>query len=105
MRQLLFRPPLGIVTSALYEAILRTGNLPIALWSVDLRDTLCAPRNCAASILRLFERNLANGHIYLQHTVRATADVLEAQLDMLQAAGLEPVPLSVLIAAMDEPDA
>lgn len=99
-----FRPPLGIVTPALYDAILRTGNLPIALWSVDLRDTLCAPQDCAAAILSLFERNLANGYIYLQHTVRATAEVLDAQLDMLAAAGLEPVALSTLIAALDEPD-
>ncbi len=97
-------PPLGIVTTALYDAVLRTGNLPIALWSVDLRDTLCAPQDCAATILSWFERNLANGYIYLQHTVRATAEVLDTQLDLLDAAGLTPVPLSVLISALDEPD-
>lgn len=96
-----FRPPMGIVTRALSDAILQVGNPPIVLWSVDLRDTLCAPQACAATILDTFARHLANGHIYLQHTVQATAQVLDQQLDMLAAAGLEPVPLSTLIAALD----
>jgi len=93
-----FRPPFGIVTDALFHAVNQAGGIPIVLWSTDLRDTLCSPANCAAAILPVFERQLRGGEIFLQHTVRASYEVLDAQLALLQDAELTPVPVSEMLA-------
>lgn len=93
-----FRPPFGIVTEALFQAVNQAGGIPIVLWSTDLRDTLCSPANCAAAILPAFERQLRAGEIFLQHTVRASYEVLDAQLALLPEKGLEPVPVSEMLA-------
>lgn len=99
-----FRPPFGIVTDALFDAVNQTGGIPIVLWSTDLRDTLCSPQDCADMILPVFERQMRGGEIFLQHTVRASYEVLDAQLALLEAAELTPVPVSEMLAQIAAED-
>ncbi|TVR21100.1 MAG: polysaccharide deacetylase family protein [Anaerolineaceae bacterium] len=101
-----FRPPYGIITDALFDACWQT-QLDVVLWSADLNDGVCAADTCQSYMTRrmvdlLENDNGGNGELILQHTTPASVDFVDAQLDIIEAAELEPVLISEMLAALDE---
>lgn len=96
-----FRPPFGIVTDALYEALVRF-DMPLVLWSADVGDFSCTPEYCQDTMTTRFSEVIENGALLLQHTTAPSAEFVNTQLDMLDEAGLKNVLLSEMLAALDE---
>jgi len=96
-----FRPPFGIVTDALYEALVRF-DMPLVLWSADVGDFSCTPDYCQEQLTTRFTDVIENGALLLQHTTAPSAEFVETQLDLLEEAGLQNVLLSEMLAALDE---
>ncbi|PJF21543.1 MAG: hypothetical protein CUN56_10545 [Phototrophicales bacterium] len=98
------RPPMGIVTNALYN-ICAEYELPLVLWSVDMRDTFCAPNECEAVLMNRFTDTLENGQIYLLHTLPQSLTVIDSMLDAMAEAELAHVPLSAMLAELENESA
>lgn len=96
-----FRPPFGIVTDALYEALVRF-DMPLVLWSADVGDFSCTPEYCQDTMTTRFSEVIENGALLLQHTTAPSAEFVNTQLDMLDEAGLKNVLLSEMLTALDE---
>lgn len=96
-----FRPPYGIVTDALYDALVRF-DMPLVLWSADVGDFSCAPAYCQDELTTRLNRVATNGAILLQHTTAPSAEFVNTQLDILAELGLENVLLSEMLSAMNE---
>lgn len=96
------RPPYGIVTDAMRE-LSRQYNLPIVLWNIDTRDTLCAADKnksalvCCSEMLGILRKKLAPGSIVLMHTIAPSALAIEPIADLLARRNLKAVPLSTLL--------
>jgi len=96
-----FRPPFGIVTDALYEALVRF-DMPLVLWSADVGDFSCTPEYCQEQLTTRFTDVIENGALLLQHTTAPSAEFVETQLDLLEESELQNVLLSEMLAALDE---
>jgi peptidoglycan/xylan/chitin deacetylase (PgdA/CDA1 family) len=94
------RPPMGIVTNALFDAAYET-DLPIVLWSADMRDSFCAPDQCEAELSWRFGVLLKNGEIFLQHTTEGSLAVINQQLELLDEMKLSTVLLSEMLAVLN----
>ena len=97
------RPPMGIVTQALH-LIAQEYELPIVMWSADTRDSFCTVDYCEDLLLSYFVGELKNGAIFLQHTIPASAVIIDAQVEALEEAGMENVLLSDMLAALFDED-
>lgn len=96
-----FRPPYGIVTSALYDALSRF-DMPLVLWSADVGDISCTPQYCQETLAGRMSHVAQNGAILLQHTTAPSVEFVDAQLDILDELGLENVLLSQMLSALNE---
>lgn len=97
------RPPMGIVTQALH-LIAQEYELPIVLWSADTRDSFCTVDYCDELLLGYFVNQLNNGEIFLQHTIPASAAIIDGQVEALAEAEMENVLLSDMLAALLDED-
>lgn len=97
------RPPMGIVTQALH-LIAQEYELPIVLWSADTRDSFCTVDYCDELLLSYFIDQLNNGEIFLQHTIPASAAIIDGQVEALEEAEMENVLLSDMLAALFDED-
>lgn len=98
-----FRPPYGIVTNALYDALLKF-DMPLVLWSADLGDWSCTSDDCQDRMASRMRRMAENGAILLQHTNTISAEFVQTQLSILDELNLENVLLSQLLAELNEGD-
>jgi peptidoglycan/xylan/chitin deacetylase (PgdA/CDA1 family) len=92
------RPPMGIVTDALFDIAVRY-EMPLVLWSTVIPDTYY-DEDDGDLVLQSFEDRLLPGEIYLQHTNPVSLAIISRQLDLLEASNLENVLLSELLAGM-----
>ncbi|MDX2075252.1 MAG: polysaccharide deacetylase family protein [bacterium] len=96
-----FRPPFGIVTDALYEALVRF-DMPLVLWSADVGDFSCTPDYCQDELTARFNAVVGNGALLLQHTTAPSAEFVNTQLDILDELALQNVLLSEMLTALNE---
>lgn len=94
-----FRPPLGIITDALYRVSVEL-QTPVVLWSTDMQDHLCGRDidACLPALEARFERTLSNGALYLHHCTEGALAVLPAQVALAEAMNMRHVTLSEMLA-------
>lgn len=96
------RPPYGIVTDAMKE-LSRQFNLPMVLWNLDSRDTLCAADKnksalvCCSQMLAIMRKHLRPGSIVLMHTIAPSSLAIDPVVDLLERRKLKAVPLSQML--------
>ncbi|MDE0609389.1 MAG: polysaccharide deacetylase family protein [Anaerolineaceae bacterium] len=96
------RPPYGIVTDAMKE-LSRQFNLPMVLWNLDSRDTLCVANPyksalvCCSEMLAIMRKELTPGSIVLMHTIAPSSLAIDPVADLLARRNLKAVPLSQML--------
>lgn len=96
------RPPYGILSDAIRQLSVHY-NIPLVLWHVDTRDTLCAadryksPLVCCSEMLAILREQLAPGSIVLMHAIAPSSLAIEPIHELLRRRYLQAVSLSTLL--------